>query len=113
MVRDPFAASVQAVPDEPLPPEPEPTPSGPSPEPPPAVQPAAPDYRFLGSLVDLDGQTRVFVTHAAQHLELQAGQALPDDYVVESVGPPAIRLRHAQGLAVVEIPWPSSAELVR
>lgn len=113
--RDPFAASLPAVPDEvaQVAPDPEPTTPGAAHEPPPAAQPVLPDYRFMGSLVDLNGQTRVFVTLAERHLELQAGQVLPDEYVVETAGPPAIRLRHAQGLAVVEIPWPSSAEPVR
>ena len=91
--------------------EPAPSPPEPVPDPEPPVQVALPDYRYLGHLVDLSGQRRVFVTSGQQHAELYEGQALPDGYRVESVGPPAIRLRQAQ--TVVEIPWTSAVEPAR
>lgn len=112
MAQDPFAGTAPPVP-MPLPATPPPPAAEAPPSPAPPAAPPPAEYRYLGSFVGTDGQPRLFVARAEQHHELVIGNRLPDGYVVESVGPPSIRLRHAVMDAVAEIPVPPAPEAAR
>lgn len=112
IVGDPFD-------DAPAPPAPPPVaplapaPSTPVAAPVPTPAAAAPplNYRYLGTLVGTDAQPRVFLADGERHHELAAGSRLPDGYVVETLGPGSIRLRHALTDTVADIPLPPSTEV--
>lgn len=105
--------------DAPAPPAPPPVavlapaPSNPVAAPAPNAPVAAtpPNYRYLGTLVGTDAQPRVFLADGERHHELVAGGRLPDGYVVETLGPVSIRLRHALTDTVADIPLPPSTEV--
>lgn len=83
------------------------------PPPPPSRAATAPTlaaYRYLGTLVGIDGGRRVFLTQDDQHHELALGGRLPDGQVVESLGPLSVRLRHPAGDVVTDLPLPAPPE---
>lgn len=109
MRHDPFAGS--AVPLPPVATVAAPAAPVPAPLPPPAAPaPSLAAYRYLGTMVDIDGGRRVFLAQGDQHHELALGGRLPDGQVVESLGPPAVRLRHPAWDVVTDLPLPSPPE---
>jgi hypothetical protein len=84
----------------------------PAPEP---VTPVAPpvSYRFVGTFVGPGALPRVYVASGDANHEIGPGTLLPDGYVVESIGPQAIRLRHPLLDGLAEIPVPPAAEAGR
>ena len=64
---------------------------------PPPSSPVAPaiNYRFLGRVVDPDGQTLIYLSHADKDLRVARGTQLEEGYVVEAIRPDAVLLYYA------------------
>jgi hypothetical protein len=96
--RDPFSI--------PQPPAPPPPPPAPPPPPPPAPQAPALNYRYLGQIIDPQGQRKVYLARPDKDLLVEAGTRLDEGYRVESITDDEIRLVYEplQQRAVIRIP---------
>ena len=84
-IADPFVGV------RPPPPPPPPTVAITAP-PPPAPTPPALNYRFLGRVVDPDGQLEVYLSRADKDQLVARGTQLPEGYVVQAITPTAVEL---------------------
>ena len=96
--RDPFS-----IPQPPAPPPPTPPPP-PPPPPPPQAPPL--NYRYLGQLIDPQGQRKVYLARADKDLLVEAGTRLDEGYRVEAITDDEVRLIYdsLQQRAVIRIP---------
>ncbi len=76
------------------------------PAPPPAPQAPALTYRYLGEMLDAQGQRRVYLAKQDKELLVETGTRLDEGYRVESITADEIRLIHEalQQQAVIRIP---------
>ncbi|SEL65047.1 hypothetical protein SAMN05216359_1132 [Roseateles sp. YR242] len=96
--RDPFMIPVPPPPPAPPPPPP----------PPPPPAPTAPplNYRFLGAMVDPQGDRKVYLARADKDVLVEVGSRLDEGYRVEAITEDEIRLIYEplQQRAVIRIP---------
>lgn len=78
---------------------------------PPSAPPVAPQQalRYLGFFSSPAGQTVLLLADGEVALPVSVGTLLPNGYVVQSLGPEAVRLLYAPTATTVDIPLPAAA----
>jgi len=78
-------------------------------KPPASAIPPAPPFRMFGRF-ERDGETVAFVTHAGRTLTVSAGQPLPGDWQVESIGSDGMVLTYLPLGQTARIPFKAPAQ---
>jgi len=78
-------------------------------KPPTSASPPAPPFRMFGRF-EQDGETVAFITHAGRTLTVTAGQSLPGDWQVESIGADGMVLTYLPLGETVRIPFKAPAQ---
>ncbi len=78
-------------------------------KPPASAAPPAPPFRMFGRL-ERDGETVAFITHAGRTLTVTAGQPLPGDWQVESIGNDGMLLTYLPQGQTARIPFKAPAQ---
>jgi len=105
--RDPFNPAPPPAPPAPAKTVPEPVRSEPTTPPPPAPTAPPMNHRVVGRFQTPEGQWLVFLQDGNRTVPAASGVALASGYVVESVTPSEIRLRHPLAQQPVSLPLPT------
>jgi len=105
--RDPFNPAPPPAPPAPAKTLPEPVRSEPTTPPPPAPTAPPMNHRVVGRFQTPEGQWLIFLQDGNQTVAAAPGVALGTGYVVESVTPSEIQLRHPLAQQPVSLPLPT------